>query len=159
MDKEPQRILVVDDVANNIFLLKEVLEEEGYQVSEAQDGQTALAMAAAAPQPDLILLDVMMPGMDGFEVCRRLKAEPATSQIPVLFVTAKEAETDEAQGFAVGGVDYITKPISIPIVRARVRAHMTIKKQYDLISRLLKECATELTQSEQEYIKLYQSRG
>lgn len=158
MTNEQQRILVVDDVPNNIFLLREVLEEGGYTVTAAQDGLAAIAAATATPQPDLILLDIMMPGLDGFEVCRRLKAEPATCHIPVLFITARDDETEEEQGFAAGGVDYITKPISIPIVRARVRAHMTIKKQHDLITRLLRECSIELAQSEQEYVRLYEER-
>jgi two-component system, sensor histidine kinase and response regulator len=117
-------ILVVDDEAINIDILVEILSDD-YDVSVATSGKSALAAAASSP-PDLVLLDIMMPEMDGYEACRRLKADPATAGIPVIFVTARVSEADEALGFKLGAVDYITKPISPPIVRARVGVHLAL---------------------------------
>lgn len=154
MAGEITNILVVDDVPTNIHLLEEMLERDDYRVATALNGPTALTMAKAAP-PDLILLDIMMPGMDGYQVCRELKADPATADVPVIFITVKDDEIDEERGFAVGGVDYITKPFSIPIVRARVRTHIALKKHRDFIEQLLAKRTLEFEQSEQEYMKLY----
>jgi CheY-like chemotaxis protein len=120
-------ILVVDDVAENIDVLAGVLAPE-YNVRIALDGQAALEIASSPPYPDLILLDIIMPGLDGYEVCRRLKDRNGTRDIPVIFVTAMGEIEDEAKGFDVGGVDYITKPIRTPIVLARVKAHLELKK-------------------------------
>lgn len=119
-------VLVVDDRAANIDMLAAALGD-GYAVARATSGAQALALARGAPSPDLVLLDVMMPDMDGHEVCRRLKADPATRDIPVIFVTAKDDTTDETQGFALGAVDYIAKPIAPEIVRARVRTHVALR--------------------------------
>ena len=96
-------------------------------------GERALKLAAAEPKPDLVLLDIMMPGMDGYEVCRRLKADAATHEIPVIFLTAKTQVEDESRGFEVGCVDYVTKPISPPIVLARVRTHLALKAAADFL--------------------------
>jgi class 3 adenylate cyclase len=120
-----QRILIVDDSPENIDILGNALAD--YKRSVALNGEKALQRALSDNPPDLILLDVMMPGMDGYEVCRRLKAEPRTREIPVIFVTAKGEVEDETHGFALGAVDYITKPISLPIVQARVRTHLLLK--------------------------------
>ncbi|MEO5368381.1 MAG: response regulator, partial [Magnetococcus sp. WYHC-3] len=106
------RIFIVDDTETNIDVLLETLGDK-YDVSVALDGETALD-GIPATQPDLVLLDVMMPGIDGYEVCRQLKADPATRGIPVIFITARQEVTDETRGFAVGAVDYITKPFSPP---------------------------------------------
>lgn len=125
-------ILVVDDTPDNIDLLCAVLAD-GYRTKVALNGERALKIAAGADQPDLILLDVMMPGMSGYEVCRALKADPATAHIPVIFVTAMSEEADEQQGLAMGAVDYITKPISAPIVLARVRSQLTLKRAQDFL--------------------------
>lgn len=122
-------ILVVDDTPQNLSLMHDVLESD-YNVKLANNGARALKIAAATP-PDLILLDIMMPDMDGYEVCRRLKADPATSRIPVIFVTALTESINEQQGFDVGAVDYITKPISPPVVLARVKSHLALRKQTD----------------------------
>ncbi len=128
MDKiTPHNILVVDDVETNIDILFETLSDE-YDVSVAMDGPTALEFAAQDP-PDLILLDIMMPGMDGYEVCRQLKANISTRPIPIIFVTAMADIEDETKGFEIGAVDYITKPISPPIVKARVRTHLALFDQ------------------------------
>lgn len=120
------RILIVDDSPENIHILLEVLKEQ-YQVTAAKDGEKALLMAHQQPQPDLILLDVMMPGMSGYEVCGILNDDEMTSDIPIIFVTALTEDEDEARGFMVGAVDYITKPISPPIVKARVSTHLSLK--------------------------------
>lgn len=118
------KLLVVDDIETNIDMLVEVLADD-YDVSVALDGASALE-AVRENRPDLILLDIMMPGMDGLEVCRRLQADESTRDIPIIFVTALGDIEDEAEGFAAGGVDYITKPISPPIVQARVRNHLQL---------------------------------
>ncbi|MBF0425136.1 MAG: SpoIIE family protein phosphatase [Magnetococcales bacterium] len=130
MDRSPQaskpRILIVDDVVDNLRILTILLQGD-YIVMAAKNGSKALDLARANPRPDLILLDVMMPGMDGFEVCRRLKEDPATREIPVIFVTALDEEKDEAYGFKVGGVDYISKPYRPPIIRARVQTQISLQ--------------------------------
>lgn len=122
-----QTILVIDDAPENIDLLTGILSDT-YKVKATIDGAKALKIAEKAP-PDLILLDIMMPNMDGYEVCRRLKQNPVTKNIPVIFVTAKEEEKDEEFGFEVGCVDYITKPISPPIVLSRVKTHLELFNQ------------------------------
>ncbi|MBF0184114.1 MAG: two-component system response regulator [Magnetococcales bacterium] len=122
-------ILVVDDTKTNLDLLVHLLSDH-YEVSVALDGESALEIALS-DQPDLILLDIMMPRMDGYETCRRLKMRAETSDIPVIFVTARRETTDEAQGFALGAVDYITKPISPPLVKARVKTHLQLKQAHD----------------------------
>ncbi len=124
---ERQTILVVDDTPDNIALLSALLKER-YKVRAANNGERALAIAAGQPRPDLILLDIMMPGMDGYEVCERLKVDPHTADIPVIFLTAKVQVEDEEFGLRLGAVDYITKPISPPIVLARVETHLTLKR-------------------------------
>jgi putative two-component system response regulator len=116
--------LLVDDEASNLQLLRHVLEPE-YRLSFARSGAETLQRVRDV-QPRLIVLDVMMPGMTGYDVIRQLKADPATADIPVLFCTALGAEEDEALGFSLGAVDYVTKPISAPVLRARVRAHLSL---------------------------------
>ena len=117
-------ILAVDDEASNLQLLRQILQDH-YRLLFAKDGARALELARQE-QPDLILLDVMMPGMSGYEVCAALKAHPATASVPVIFVTALTETADEVEGFEAGAVDYITKPISPPVVRARVRTHLSL---------------------------------
>ena len=124
-------ILLVDDTPENLTLMSELLLDR-YQVKVASSGARALRIAGES-QPDLILLDIMMPEMDGYEVCRRLKADPATAEIPVIFLTAKSEQADEQQGFDLGAVDYITKPISPPIVLARVKAQLQLKASADFL--------------------------
>ncbi len=119
-----KKILVVDDEPNNLQLLKQVLNEQ-YQLLFATNGVKALE-AAVKHLPDLILLDIMMPGISGYETCERLKANPLTKDIPVIFVTAMGEVEQEMQGFDVGGVDYIQKPISGPIVLRRVKTHLSL---------------------------------
>lgn len=130
-DRRPL-VLIVDDVPMNVQLLAEGLSHP-YRIKVATSGKAALAIAAQADRPDLILLDIMMPEMDGFEVCRQLQAMPQTRCIPIIFVTAKGDTPDEEKGFDLGAVDYITKPYAMPVVRARVRNHLRLKQQADLL--------------------------
>ncbi|MBS4098952.1 MAG: two-component system response regulator [Sulfuricella sp.] len=123
-----QTILVVDDTPENIDLLCEVLGSE-YRTRTAINGEKALKIAFSSAKPDLILLDIMMPGLSGYEVCRTLKENPDTRSIPVIFVTAMGEAQDEEKGLESGAVDYITKPISPPIVRARVKTHLALYDQ------------------------------
>ena len=125
-------ILVVDDTPDNLSLMQGLLKDK-YKVKGANNGERGLKIACSDTPPDLILLDVMMPGIDGYEVCRRLKAEPATRDIPVIFLTAKSEVDDEMRGLELGAVDYITKPISPPIVLARVHAQLSLKASADFL--------------------------
>ncbi len=124
-------ILLVDDTPANLTLLADSLQVD-YRIKVANNGLKALEYAFAAP-PDLVLLDIMMPMMDGYEVCRRLKAAASTRDVPVIFLTAKVATEDEELGFSVGAVDFIHKPISPPIVAARVRTHLAMKQWHDFM--------------------------
>jgi putative two-component system response regulator len=124
------RLLVVDDEPTNLQVLRHVLDKD-YRLLFATDGTRALQLARQQ-QPRLVLLDVMMPGMDGYAVCAALKADPATAAIPVIFVTALTDAADETRGFDAGGVDYITKPVSAPVVRARVRTHLSLVRTEEL---------------------------
>lgn len=129
LDDRPT-VLLVDDEPANLHVLRHVLEAD-YRLLFARDGARALELARLQ-QPALILLDVMMPGLTGYEVCRHLQAAPETRHIPVIFVTALADPADEAEGFAAGGVDYIIKPISAPTVRARVRTHLSLVRTEEL---------------------------
>ena len=120
-------MLIVDDTPTNIAVVSGVLKDS-FRTKVATNGEKALAIANDAEKPDLILLDVMMPGMDGYEVCRRLKDIPATRDIPIIFLTAKTEVEEEEKGFDVGGVDYIHKPFSAPIVLARVRTQLALQE-------------------------------
>jgi len=128
-DQRPQ-LLVVDDEPVNLQVLRQVLQDD-YRLLFARDGIKALELAERE-RPELILLDVMMPGMTGYEVCERLKGMPATAAIPVIFVSALSDAQDETRGFEVGAVDYITKPLSPPVVRARVRTHLSLVRVEEL---------------------------
>ena len=131
-------ILLVDDDTTNLQVLHESLDGQGYKMLIAKNGKTALSIAQKA-NPSLILLDIMMPEMDGYEVCRRLKADISTDQIPVIFITALADDEDEAKGLALGAVDYITKPINPELVRARVHNHLELKRHRDHLEYLVKE--------------------
>ena len=138
-------LLVVDDAATNIDLIIDALGKD-YTVRVAIDGVSALNSAKKA-LPELILLDVMMPGMDGFEVCRRLKDNPATRNIPIIFITALNENADEERGLALGAVDYITKPFNPAIVKARVRNHLELKMHRDHLEGLVEERTRELSEA------------
>ncbi len=131
------KILLVDDNTANLQVLRESLEGLGCKILVAKNGVAALAIVEKA-HPDLILLDIMMPEMDGYEVCRRLKADEATNHIPVLFLTALADAEDEAKGLALGAVDYITKPIHPDLVRARVRNHLELKRYQNHLEEMVR---------------------
>ncbi len=125
-------ILIVDDTPTNLAVLNIHLNKE-YKVRAANSGQRALEMAALEPRPDLILLDIMMPGMSGYEVLKKLKDNPITQHIPVIFITAMESESDEHKGLQLGAVDYITKPIRPLVMLARVKAQLNLKLAQDFL--------------------------
>ena len=129
---EKATILIVDDTPDNLILMSSLLKGD-YKVKIAIGGEKALKIAASDSPPDLILLDIMMPGMDGYEVCQRLKRDPKTMNIPVIFLTAKAEMEDEKKGLELGAVDYIIKPISPPIVMARVKNHLALKAAADFL--------------------------
>lgn len=128
-------ILIVDDSPTNIKVLGESLKSL-YRVRLATNGSKALEIAGSPDPPDIILLDIIMPDMDGYEVCRRLKADSNTKNIPVIFITAKDEEKDETRGLALGAVDYITKPFSLAIVKARLKTHIELKHHRDVLENL-----------------------
>jgi two-component system, NtrC family, sensor kinase len=144
-----QKILVVDDLDENIYVLNEILSPD-YIVKVALNGEKALQIATSDAPPDLILLDIMMPVMDGYEVCRILKKNNTTKNIPVIFITAKEGLADEEKGFLMGGVDYITKPISFSTVKARVKTHLALYDSNRLLEKKVVERTEELKQSYQQ---------
>ena len=135
-------VMVVDDTEANIDILVSTLGPD-YEVSVAINGKAALA-AIAEDKPDLILLDIMMPGMNGYEVCERLKADESTTNIPVLFITAMTEEQDEAKGLALGAVDYITKPFSPELVKSRVRNQLELKRYRDHLEELVAQRTQQL---------------
>ena len=132
VEKPIATVLVVDDTPDNLTLMSGLLRDH-YHVKVANQGEKALKIAQSEKAPDLILLDIMMPGIDGYEVCRRLKAHQVTRDIPVIFLTARSDTDDERLGLALGAVDYITKPISPPILLARVATHLALKATADFL--------------------------
>jgi len=130
--KKQATILIVDDTPENIKILAALLKND-YKTKIATNGIDALNIAKIHPMPDLILLDIMMPNMDGYEVCEKLKAHPQTCDIPVIFITAKTSISDEEKGFEAGGVDYIFKPISPPILLARVKTQMQLQQSRSML--------------------------
>jgi len=147
-----QCILVVDDSPENIDLLSEVLRDD-YRVRVATSGEKALKIVYSDEPPDLILLDIMMPGLSGLEICRRLKANPDRRRIPVIFVTAMSSTEDEQRGLETGAVDYITKPISPPIVKARVRTHLALYDQTRELEHMVRQRTYELLTTRQQIIR------
>lgn len=152
LSKSKPIVLVVDDTPDNIDVLTGVLSDD-YKVQAALSGRIALKIAMGAKPPDLILLDVMMPEMDGYEVCKRLKREPHTTKIPIIFVTAKSDVEDEEYGFKLGAVDYITKPISPPLVKARVKTQLSLYDQSRHLEHLVKQRTQELNETRIEIIR------
>src|SRR5581483_5219984 len=151
MPEEKPRLLIVDDVPSNLDVLREVLGGR-YVLQLATSGGRALELAQAAA-PDLVLLDIMMPGMDGYAVCRRLKAQEATRRVPVIFVTAMQEIEDEARGFECGCVDYIIKPVSPPLVLARIDAHLKLYRQEQHLHALVRERTAEVEKTRLELIR------
>lgn len=148
-------LLIVDDEPINIAVLSDILKHQ-YRILVARDGAQALARAGGNVTPDLVLLDIMMPDMDGLEVCRQLKSNPATADIPVIFVTAMSQDVDESAGFAAGAVDYVTKPVRPAIVLARVKAQLELQwhrkqlaEQNQTLDRLVRERTAEVANTQQ----------
>ena len=141
MERQDTRVLIVDDVSRNLQVLGATLSKNGYRVIAAQNGRQALS-AVQEIRPDLILLDVMMPELDGFETCKRLKAHPETEEIPVIFLTARTEIEDVVQGFGLGAIDYITKPFNTQELLVRVRTHLTLRKTQEALEQRLHEIAT-----------------
>ncbi|MFC1886114.1 response regulator [Thermodesulfobacteriota bacterium] len=142
-----QKVLIVDDAPENIRVLMETLKGE-YAIIAATNGEAALRATQGPNAPDLILLDIMMPGIDGYEVCKRLKDDTRTMHIPVIFVTALDAIDDEAKGFALGAVDYVNKPYSPATISARVRTHLALANQKRLLEHQVKERTSELLKTQ-----------
>ena len=136
------RLLLVDDQPLNNTIIGEALKED-YQLSAATSGEEALRVIEVNP-PDMVLLDVLMPEMDGFEVCRKLKSDPVTAHIPIIFVTSMDDTVNEEYGLKVGAVDYITKPINPAIVRARVKLHVRLERYRGFLEKLLELGTDEL---------------
>lgn len=152
-DLTAMKVMIVDDTPANIDVLRRILNEEGFEISIAMSGEAALALVEKN-QPNLILLDVMMPGIDGFETCRRLKAKPETRNIPVIFVTAKTEIEDIVCGFRLGSVDYIAKPFKREEVISRVKTHLKIErliKKQESLNKKLQEQNNELIESQNQY--------
>lgn len=139
-------ILVVDDIPENIAILIDILSAD-YKVKVTTQGKTALKISKSNDPPHLILLDIIMPEMDGYEVCRRLKADISTKKIPVIFVTSRNEEVDQAKGFEIGAVDYITKPVSPPIVKARIKTHLALYDQNQALEDLVHKRTIELRET------------
>ena len=146
------RILIVDDELVSREKLRKIMDGFGQRVV-VENGADALRVAISQNPPDLILLDIIMPGMDGYEVCKSLKANRRTSNIPVIFISARSREDDEAQGLELGAVDYITKPFSPSIVKARVRTHLELKEYHNRLEDLVKERNIELIKANKRLIK------
>ncbi len=150
-DIKKQTILVVDDSTENLDILDSILSTE-YNINFATNGKTAIEISKKY-MPDIILLDIIMPVMDGFEACKLLKKDPLTKNIPIIFVTAKEEDFDEAKGFELGAVDYITKPVSSIVVKARVKTQLALYDQKRELTRLVNERTKELNQTRLEIIR------
>lgn len=138
MDKNG-RILIVDDAPANIKVLGQSLCEE-YNIQVANNGRDALKVAFSENKPDLILLDIVMPEMDGYEVCKKLKENESTKDIPVIFITAKSDDSDEEKGLDIGAVDYFTKPFNITIVKNRVKAYIELVKHQNIMQKVRDDC-------------------
>jgi putative two-component system response regulator len=150
--KERPVILAVDDASDLLALMARALSPE-YKVITAEDGGAAIAAAEAEPRPDLILLDVEMPGVSGFEVCRALKGEPRTADIPVIFLTGKTEAQAQVEGFELGAVDYVTKPINSKVLKARVRMHLALSDRRHELERLVQERTEQLERTRTELIR------
>ena len=152
--EEPEKVLMVDDNPANLQVLQATLEGRGYRLLAARDGSSALTVTAKAA-PDLILLDIMMPDMDGYEVCRRLKSDPATYEIPIIFLSALTQTEDKVKGLELGAVDYITKPFQPEEVIARVNTHLTLR----CLQQQLSAANAELTELNQNLEKKVEERS
>lgn len=147
-----EKILIVDDVPENLMVLMNILKDD-YTVIAANNGEKAISLAQNDPKPDIILLDIVMPGMDGYEVCRRLQKDMPTRDIPIIFITAKTEVDDEAKGLDLGAVDYIGKPVNAAIVRARVRNHLELKRHRNHLEELVAQRTFQLKKAQESVIE------
>ena len=147
-----QTVLIVDDTPENIDILVGILKDR-YELKVATSGKAALEILAEKRKPDIVLLDIMMPEIDGYQVCQIIKADPATKKIPVIFITAMNDEEDETRGFAYGAADYITKPISPPIVLARVATQLNLYDQKKHLEKLVEERTAEIYDTRLEIVQ------
>ena len=147
------QLLLVDDQSINNTILGEALKED-YLLEFAGGGEEALRAVRFGPRPDMILLDVMMPKMDGFEVCEKLKDDPDTARIPIVFVTSMDDQINEEHGLELGAVDYISKPISPSVVRVRVKVHLQIQQHREFLERLLERRPDDLETAQEEARRL-----
>ena len=157
MSAEMKIVLLVDDEPANIQIVNSILKDE-YKTRIATNGAKALDLANQDPAPDLVLLDVMMPGMDGYEVCRRLKASAITREIPVIFLTGQTDVADETKGFEVGAVDYIHKPFSPAVVKARVRTHLALRAMHEQVESQLLTIQREMETAKQIQLSILPSQ-
>ncbi len=155
-DTKKFTILIVDDIRTNIVLLAELLKHD-YNIKVANNGFDALKIASETPKPDLIFLDIMMPGMDGYEVCTQLKNNAETKGIPVIFISAMSDEKDEEYGFQVGAIDYITKPFVPALVKARAKIHLERKNALNQLEVLLQDSIQAYTKLKETQEKLIHS--
>lgn len=151
--RERNTLLLVEDDSENVRIVNSILGDK-YKIRVAMNGVKALELANVEPSPGLILLDVIMPYMDGYDVCRHLKSDPRTRDIPVIFLTGKTEVGDETRGFEVGAVDYIHKPFSPPIVTARVRTHLMLRDAHETVARQLSTMNTELEMARQVQLSI-----
>lgn len=147
------KILVVDDIPGNIQIIMQALKDE-YSVIAATSGEKALALASGDPPPSIILLDVMMPGMDGYEVCRRLKENEKTGSIPVMFITTLDEDANEEKGLDLGAVDYIAKPINPALVKKRIKNQLDLKLYRDHLEGLVRERTAQIHNTRLEIIRM-----
>ena len=150
-NKGRSKILVIDDTPNNLYLVASLLEDT-YHIKVANHGVKGLRIATSHPQPDLILMDVMMPEMDGYEVCRQLKTNPMTRRIPVIFLTAINQAEDEYKGLELGAVDYITKPINAALLRARISTHLALYDHTRILEQQVAERTADLEESRRQIL-------
>jgi sigma-B regulation protein RsbU (phosphoserine phosphatase) len=155
--EEKKVVLVVDDAPANIQVVNSILRED-YKIRIATSGAKALELVKHEPMPDLVLLDVMMPEMDGYEVCAQLKSSPETRDIPVIFLTGKTESLDETRGFEAGAVDYIHKPFSPPVVKARVHTHLILREAHEQLARQLVAINHELEMARQIQLSILPSK-
>lgn len=147
------KILIVDDAPANIRVLGTALCEE-YTVQVANNGRDALKIAVSENKPDLILLDIIMPQMDGYEVCKKLKEKEQTRDIPVIFITAKSEDADEEKGLNLGALDYFTKPFNITIVRNRVKAYLELTKHQKIMGMISEDCFSTIDDIKKCYLSM-----
>lgn len=154
MINQKAKILIVDDAVENIRLLAEILKVD-YDILIAKNGREAISFIAKETLPDLILLDIMMPDIDGYEVCKAFKENEKTKTIPIIFLSALRENDEEYQGLSLGAEDYIRKPFNAEIVKVRVRNLVKLKKYQDYLEYLLSKSEEQLERTQKEYLKLF----